>query len=393
MHRLDSFKRLRTRLLAAAIVLFASLGTALAAPDTSWQGTASDNVKVYIDPSSTSRMVTILTRGVHVTILVEIEALGIQWCHVQLAGETQPLGYANCSDIQRPASQVSKAVQKQASAIATPAAAVSAPVVLERRPEQPSAPIGGSITSVASISAASTDALTNTDIISMTKAGLPADVLVAKIKSSKSQFDTSPASLSQLKTSGVADGVILVMVQAPAGGTTNPPVVKAAAIVPTEPSPAPPVVVPAFTTSMPVVQSFSASGPYKVTYDGGSLGKVKPGQGLKMYVEQGQVRLMDGKSEMAIIPASSITEISYGQDVHRRVGTAVAVGLVSFGVGALTALSKSKKHFVGVTWADGDQKGGFAMQCDKNEYRGILAGLEGISGKKAINSENMNVKN
>ena len=33
------------------------------------------------------------------------------------------------------------------------------------------------------------------------------------------------------------------------------------------------------------------------------------------------------------------------------------------------------------------------MQCDKNEYRGILAGLEGISGKKAVDSSTMTVKN
>ena len=102
---------------------------------------------------------------------------------------------------------------------------------------------------------------------------------------------------------------------------------------------------------------------------------------------------MKGKTEVVTIPASAISEISYGQDVHRRVGTAVAVGIVSFGIGALTALSKSKKHFVGLTWANGDEKGGLAMQCDKNEYRGILAALEGLSGKKAVNSETITVKN
>jgi hypothetical protein len=94
-----------------------------------------------------------------------------------------------------------------------------------------------------------------------------------------------------------------------------------------------------------------------------------------------------------VIPASAVTEISYGQDVHRRVGAAIGIGLFTFGVGALMALTKSKKHFVGLTWADGDKKGGFAMQCDKNEYRGILAGLEGVTGKKSVNSENMTVKN
>jgi hypothetical protein len=33
------------------------------------------------------------------------------------------------------------------------------------------------------------------------------------------------------------------------------------------------------------------------------------------------------------------------------------------------------------------------VQCDKNDYRGILAGLEGVSGKKAVDSETMTVKN
>jgi hypothetical protein len=78
--------------LMVAIVFCAFIGTALAIPD-NWQGTVlSNNLKVYADPSSTSRTVTILTKGVHVTILVEIEALGIQWCHVQLPGETEPFG-------------------------------------------------------------------------------------------------------------------------------------------------------------------------------------------------------------------------------------------------------------------------------------------------------------
>ena len=132
---------------------------------------------------------------------------------------------------------------------------------------------------------------------------------------------------------------------------------------------------------------------YKVTYDGGSLLNVKTGSGLRLYIDSSNIRFVRDGAEVASIPPFAVTEISYGQDVHRRVGTAVAVGVFTFGLGALTALSKSKKHFVGLTWADGDKKGGLAMQCDKNEYRGILAALEGVSGKKAVNSENMTVKN
>lgn len=140
------------------------------------------------------------------------------------------------------------------------------------------------------------------------------------------------------------------------------------------------------------VAALAADSGMDVRYDGGSIG-VKSGAVLRMYIEEGRVRLVEGKNEIATIAGSSITEVSYGQDVHRRIGTAVAVGVFTLGLGALTALSKSKKHFVGITWTNGDQKGGLAVQCDKNEYRGILAGLEGISGKKAVNSEAMTVKN
>ncbi len=141
------------------------------------------------------------------------------------------------------------------------------------------------------------------------------------------------------------------------------------------------------------VALFAGDNSFKVTYDGGSLSDTKTGTGVKLYIEQNQVRLVKDNADIAKIPASAVTEISYGQDVHRRVGTAVAVGVFTLGVGALVALSKSKKHYVGLIWADGDKKGGLAMQCDKNDYRGILAGLEGITGKKAVDSEAMTVKN
>jgi len=132
---------------------------------------------------------------------------------------------------------------------------------------------------------------------------------------------------------------------------------------------------------------------YKVTYDGGSVADIKAGTGMKLFIEGNQIRLVKDKSEVVTIPASAVTEISYGQDVHRRVGAAIGLAVISLGIGALMALSKSKKHYVGLTWADGDKKGGFAMQCDKNDYRGVLAGLEGVTGKKAVDSDAMTVKN
>ena len=57
--------------------------------------------------------------------------------------------------------------------------------------------------------------LTNKDIVDLVKMGLSTEVIVAKIKNSSCNFDTSPSSLQELKTANVPDAVILAMVQAP----------------------------------------------------------------------------------------------------------------------------------------------------------------------------------
>ncbi len=62
--------------------------------------------------------------------------------------------------------------------------------------------------------------LNNNDILEILKGGLSADIVVAKIKASLCDFDTSAAALSQLKSAGVPDAIILAMVQAP---SANPP--------------------------------------------------------------------------------------------------------------------------------------------------------------------------
>jgi hypothetical protein len=142
------------------------------------------------------------------------------------------------------------------------------------------------------------------------------------------------------------------------------------------------------------IASFAAdkSG-FAVKYDGGTITDLKSGTDIRINPAGTTITISKGNADLISIPAASITEISYGQDVHRRVGAAVGLAVVSFGIGALMALTKSKKHFIGMTWATGDAKGGFAMQADKNDYRGLLAALEGLTGKKAVDSEAMNVKN
>ena len=55
--------------------------------------------------------------------------------------------------------------------------------------------------------------LENNDILEMVKAGLPEEIIVAKVQGSSVNFDTSPAALAALKSAQVPDLVILAMVK------------------------------------------------------------------------------------------------------------------------------------------------------------------------------------
>lgn len=65
--------------------------------------------------------------------------------------------------------------------------------------------------------------LTNKDILVMVKAGLTSDVILAKIRSSATNFDTTPAALAELKAASVPDAIILAMVNGPAKSNEPPP--------------------------------------------------------------------------------------------------------------------------------------------------------------------------
>lgn len=55
--------------------------------------------------------------------------------------------------------------------------------------------------------------LTNDDVVKLSKAGLSAETIVAKIRASESKFDTSTDALVALADAGVADAVIREMVE------------------------------------------------------------------------------------------------------------------------------------------------------------------------------------
>ena len=79
--------------------------------------------------------------------------------------------------------------------------------------------------------------------------------------------------------------------------------------------------------SFPVC-AFAGDNSYKIVYDGGSIASAKAGTNMKLLIEGSNVKVVSYKSDIATIPAASITEITYGQDVHRRVGAAIGVAVV-----------------------------------------------------------------
>lgn len=54
--------------------------------------------------------------------------------------------------------------------------------------------------------------LTNKDVLDMVHSGLATEIVVAKIKASPGRFDTSAATLAELKSANVPDAVIMAMV-------------------------------------------------------------------------------------------------------------------------------------------------------------------------------------
>jgi hypothetical protein len=80
------------------------------------------------------------------------------------------------------------------------------------------------------------------------------------------------------------------------------------------------------------------------------------------------------------IPSNSIKTITLSQDKHHRVGTGIALSVVSLGAGIPVMFTKSTKDYIELTWDDNGKKGAAEFQADKKDYRGLLTALSGASG-------------
>ncbi len=129
----------------------------------------------------------------------------------------------------------------------------------------------------------------------------------------------------------------------------------------------------------------ASDGSYKITFDGGSVQDAKSGVEARLSIGADQIRLAQKGHYVLSIPPSFVTGVGYGQNVHRRIGAPVQATLVNVVVDTFLAVSKSKRDYIGLTWTEDNKKRSLSMLCDKNEYSGVLARLEEVTGKQAVN--------
>ena len=174
-------------------------GTATGQQNMLWRGVVKpEAINVYQSASTNEHVNGTLRQGDAVDVVLQVSVSGSEWCRVTRAGASEPVGFVLCLNLQQGAASPEQVAHtQQVASQSHPLATVAAPSVAPSIPAR----------------------LTNKDVLDLYRAGLPEEVLVAKIKSSASgagtDFDTSPNQLKALKATGLGDGVILAMVEAP----------------------------------------------------------------------------------------------------------------------------------------------------------------------------------
>lgn len=80
------------------------------------------------------------------------------------------------------------------------------------------------------------------------------------------------------------------------------------------------------------------------------------------------------------IPATAIKTLTLEQQKHHRIGSGIALSVVTLGAGLPVMLSKSTKDYIAITWDTGTARGSAEFQADKRDYRALLTMISGASG-------------
>jgi hypothetical protein len=169
---------------------------------------------------------------------------------------------------------------KRLSSYALPVAMLAGAAVLSGQSAQPAQSGAPSKTPPAAVKksspskpVAATAPMTNQDVVKLVKAKVSDDLIIAKIKQSKTKFDVSVDALVALKEAGVSDNLIAVMMN-PAAPAAPPPAAPASAAA--APSPAPKAAFPPANVPKEVAPTDAKTAPQSRREAG--VGHVRAGQ-------------------------------------------------------------------------------------------------------------------
>lgn len=128
---------------------------------------------------------------------------------------------------------------------------------------------------------------------------------------------------------------------------------------------------------------YASGNTFKVRYNGGSVASKVDAKDwnnkLTVTADAISLQLKDGVK--VDIPPKTVTSLSYGQEAHRRVGTMIALAVLVAPVALFGLFHKTRLHYIGIQYKTPDGKdAGILLQGDKDDYRGILVALQGVTG-------------
>ena len=120
---------------------------------------------------------------------------------------------------------------------------------------------------------------------------------------------------------------------------------------------------------------------YPLHYEGGSL-PLKQNHSVRAVAAVNELVFVQ-HGQRFVIPATSISEIAYGNEVRRRFG-AFVLGHVP-----LVDLDKVEERYISLTWTTSNgmtASGTVLFKLNRAEYGEFLAALERLTGKKAVDA-------
>ena len=127
---------------------------------------------------------------------------------------------------------------------------------------------------------------------------------------------------------------------------------------------------------MPILAVLLLLAQSRVGYVGGTLPTLASGAGGSLELADSRYLAFYTKSVQVRVPYDRINLLEYGQKVDRRL-------LLSVVISPMFLLSKSRKHFLTVGYADDDGKQqALVFRVDKNGIRAVLVSLEARTGLK-----------